>query len=78
MIRPKISTIEGQGTAGKRNSGEIFDFREFLSGIQPRNVPILIPLLRPAQDVDRAIDKDMATYLGVEGISRRICHSHRA
>ena len=63
MIRPKIRAIKSQGAALERHSREILDIWRLLPRIEPRDAPIFIPLLRPAQDVNQSIDKDMAAYL---------------
>src|SRR5437588_3566225 len=61
MIRPKVCAVEGERAAGKRNTRQVLHVWRFIPRIKTRDAPILIPLLRPAQDVDRSIDKDMAT-----------------
>ena len=63
MIRPKIRAVKSQGAALERDSRDILDIWRLLPRIEPRDAPIFIPLLRPAQDVNQSIDKDMAAYL---------------
>ena len=63
MIRPEIRAVKSQGAALERDSRDILDIWRLLPRIEPRDAPIFIPLLRPAQDVNQSIDKDMAAYL---------------
>ena len=77
MICPKVCAIESQGATWKRDSSEIFDFRLLLPRIETGDAPILVPLLRPAQEIDRPMDEDMAADLGAyvknpEDVSLRI------
>ena len=60
MIRPKVRAVECERATLKWNMRQILYFWRFLPRIQTRYAPILIPLLRPAQDVDQSIDEHMA------------------
>src|SRR3984893_7313706 len=60
MVHPKVRAIERERATLKRNMRQILYLWSFLPRIKTRDAPILIPLLRPAQDVDRSIDEYMA------------------
>jgi hypothetical protein len=60
MVRPKVRAIEPERAALKRNMRDVFHLWCFLPRIKTRDAPVLIPLLRPAQDVDQSIDEYMA------------------
>src|SRR3984893_5894664 len=60
MVRPKVRAIERERATLKRNTLPNPYLLSFLPRIKTRDAPILIPLLRPAQDVDRSIDEYMA------------------
>src|ERR1700686_1887923 len=66
MVRPEMLAIEGERAALEWNARHIFDRRRRFPRIQPRNAPILIPLLRPAQDKDASIDKNMTANLSAD------------
>jgi hypothetical protein len=59
MIRPKVRAVESERAALKRNVREIFDLRRRFTGVEPGDAPILVPLLRPAQDMDQPSDERM-------------------
>ncbi len=66
MIRPKTRAVEGERAAGERNMREVFHLGCFLYRVEPCDTPILVPLLRPAQEVDQSIDEHVAAYLSVD------------
>src|ERR1700716_4189341 len=66
MVGPEMLTVESERAALESNVREVLDLRRRFLRIQLCDAPIFIPLLRPAQNVDRAIDKNMAAYLGAD------------
>ena len=63
MIRPKVRAVECERATLKWNTRNVLYLWRFLPRIKTRDAPILIPLLRSAQDVKQPVDKDMAAYL---------------
>src|ERR1700726_396153 len=60
MVRPKVRAVERERATLKWNVRQVLYLWRFLPRIKARDAPILIPLLRPAQDVDQSIDEHMA------------------
>src|SRR5437016_5876395 len=63
MVRPEMPAIESERAALERDARDILDLRRLFLRIQSRDAPIFVPLLRPAQDIDRSIDENMSADL---------------
>ena len=66
VVRPKEFAVKGEGTAGKRDTRQVFYLRRFLPRIETRNAPILVRNFLSAHDVDQSIDEHMAADFGAD------------
>jgi hypothetical protein len=66
MIRPETFALKSEGAALERDSRQLFDLWLCFARIQARNPPIALALLGAAEDIDQAIDENMAAYFRVD------------
>src|ERR1700730_6440010 len=66
MIRPEVRAVKGERSTLKWNSRHVFYRWRFLLRVETRDAPILVPLLRPAQDVDQSSDERVARDLSAD------------